>query len=802
MKYTDIIKGINALLDGEMLTESQLLVHLDAVIDDINEALSSVYPNFTDTRNIPGFNGEYTHFPDRYVRGVVILGAAYKYYLTEEEGEMVAGDYGQRYQAALFVMKRDFMENVPGVFRDNTRGHFTAPYGASCVDPGDETSGYFGATAWVPNVFQGPEGPRGPRGFQGPQGPIGLTGLRGDQGIQGIQGVKGDKGDQGIQGIQGIQGLTGASIVEADFVDDDIVFTKDDNTTVVLSDAKIILKGEPGIDGVNGQDGQDGINGIDGQDGANFTILGSYLTLLALQTAHPTGEAGDAWAVGILGEQDIYLWDTNLLEWVNIGGFSPAEDISELTDTTNILGNRTYTENNYVTNLESLTSSIDALDIAVGGLELTADNVSIDDVGDYYTSLDVEGALQEVGEALDNLSAEASAISIEDVGAYYTSDNVEGALQEIGLDIIKAEDELLTAPIPRDADTLEGNSASYFAPQATTYTKTEVNNELSTRKLKNWIINGGFDVWQRGTSQTTSGYGSDDRWQNTNTGSTKTTSRQAFVVGQTEVTNNPTYFSRTVVSSVTGVSNLAFKAQRIEDVSKLAGKTVSLSFWAKADANKNITVEFRQDFGTGGSATVTSLGVQKFALTTSWQKFTKVVEIPSVSGKTIGADNYIQLTFWFDAGSNFNARTDSLGQQSGTFDIANVSLVEGSTPQEWQTEAYADVLRECQRYYVRYQSLTGTYSFCFAFPNSATAFSAIITLGLTLRTKPTSVEFNNIQIYSGTSGLTVSTIVLSSGGGADYVEISGTNSTGLTQYRPSALYATNTSGFLAFNAEL
>lgn len=223
------------------------------------------------------------------------------------------------------------------------------------------------------------------------------------------------------------------------------------------------------------------------------------------------------------------------------------------------------------------------------------------------------------------------------------------------------------------------------------------NIEINSSNKEDMIINGGFDIWQRGTSQTISGYGSDDRWYNESATSNKTHSRQAFAVGQTEVPNNPTYFSRTAVTSVAG--GYCVKTQRIEDVAKLSGKTMTLSFWAKADGNKKLCVEFMQQFGTGGSTGVGTIQPTTCNLTTTWKRFTVTVTLPSVSGKTIGAGNYTAVYFWFDAGTAYNARTNSIGQQTGTFDIANVTFVEGKTPKEWQPENLATLMTKCQRYY-------------------------------------------------------------------------------------------------------
>jgi len=222
--------------------------------------------------------------------------------------------------------------------------------------------------------------------------------------------------------------------------------------------------------------------------------------------------------------------------------------------------------------------------------------------------------------------------------------------------------------------------------------------------MRNAIINGNFDIWQRGTSFTGFEYGA-DRWLNVRVGTACTMSRQAFTLGQTDVPGEPTYFCRMAVTSVAGAGNASNLTQRIEDVRTFAGRQVTVSFWAKADAAKPIAIEFAQGFGTGGSPSsqVSGIGVTKVTLSTSWAKYTVTVTLPSISGKTLGSDNNSTLIFRiaFDAGSDFNATTDTLGQQSGTFDIAQVQIEAGPVATPFERRPIGTELALCQRYYIQ-----------------------------------------------------------------------------------------------------
>lgn len=226
--------------------------------------------------------------------------------------------------------------------------------------------------------------------------------------------------------------------------------------------------------------------------------------------------------------------------------------------------------------------------------------------------------------------------------------------------------------------------------------------------FRNKVINGDFEVAKRSTS-VVAGAGFKyvtDRWARVGAGSTLAYAQQEFAAGITTPPGNPRYYGRFTVASVAGATNYAAIYHAMEDVRTLSGKTVTVTFYAKADASKNIGFELYQWFGLGGSpsSAITGIGAQQCALTTSWQRFDILVAVPSISGKTRGTDgnDHLELVFWFDAGSTFASRASSIGQQSGTFDIAHVSIVEGDARQETDPFSPRHIQQEvalCQRYY-------------------------------------------------------------------------------------------------------
>lgn len=116
MLITNIQKLFNSALAGETLSVKEMLPHLDAAIDGINDKLNTCYPVFSEL-DLTTANAEYSYFPDKYIRTVVIPGAAWHYYVMDEEGLQTAPQYQLDYENGKFIMQRDMLYNIPEEFQ-------------------------------------------------------------------------------------------------------------------------------------------------------------------------------------------------------------------------------------------------------------------------------------------------------------------------------------------------------------------------------------------------------------------------------------------------------------------------------------------------------------------------------------------------------------------------------------------------------------------------------------------------------------------------------------------------------------
>jgi hypothetical protein len=265
--------------------------------------------------------------------------------------------------------------------------------------------------------------------------------------------------------------------------------------------------------------------------------------------------------------------------------------------------------------------------------------------------------------------------------------------------------------------------------------------DLVSAGRKNLIINGGFDVWQRGTS--TNGalanvYGSADRWRfHTRSLSTRNISRQSFTDGQTEVPGNPPYYLRFETSNDSGAIG-AYIMQRIEDVRVGSGGDVTVSFYAKLNSGGGtFTTAFSQQFGSGGSSAV-DVVAGSFAPTSSWQKYSFTISLPSISGKTVGGANYLRLDIRFPVNT------------AATLDISQIQLEVGKNATEFEHRSYGEELALCQRYYVEIGNASSPLAVSVTSRAAATKVMGIH-LPVAMRAVPTVGTTGNVRISKGGS---------------------------------------------------
>jgi hypothetical protein len=383
--------------------------------------------------------------------------------------------------------------------------------------------------------------------------------------------------------------------------------------------------------------------------------------------------------------------------------------------------------------------------------------------------------------------------------------NVEGGIQPT---IVTAKGDLIAAVANASPGRLGiGSDGQLLTADSTAATGLSYQNNFAAGKNK--IINGDFNINQRNFSSGTSYDFGFDRFVNAVGGGTGTAtfSAQTFTPGTAPVAGyEAKNYLRCVTTGQTAAGTFTIFQQNIEDVRTLAGQTATVSFWAKAaSGTPKMFVEFEQGFGSGGSANVT-IG-SSITISTSWTRYSVTLNVPSISGKTIGTSSLLSLLLWVSGGSTFNSRTSSLGIQSNTFDIWGVQVEQGSTATAFQTATgtLQGELAACQRYYWRTTANSSSSTDTFSLPGwaySSTNGNINFQCPVPMRVKPTSVDFANLQ-YMNTSFSQANISAITINAGNNTIIEATITSTSLSSGMIIVVRSNGSAtGFIGFSAEL
>lgn len=408
-----------------------------------------------------------------------------------------------------------------------------------------------------------------------------------------------------------------------------------------------------------------------------------------------------------------------------------------------------------------------------------------------YTSISVTNELQGVTRGAEGFSAKSHSNGV--TIAFPISESHINNLND-ALIIGGSATNLATGVI--DDDTFATASATKLATSESI--KAYVDNSPDSI-YRQAIINGNFDVWQRGTSFSGSGVFTADRWKYGETSATAHTISKQDGTG----VNGSQYCIRVQRNSgetATPVMILDYTLESVDSI-KFRGQKITVSFYARKGANYSATSDILQLKFATGTGTDQAVGAftnevdvpTNFTLTTDWQKFTFTTS--AVIGSTI---SQLGLRFLFNP-------TGTAGV-ADYFEMTQVQLCAGEVALPFMPKSYEEELRACMRYYwVVINGSSSVTGFNGYVRTANSVFVAQIQHPVQMRIAPT-LEVNSTTDFSLSIGDldTTSTNISITGSQSSpqksrlTVSFSATISSGLA----GEVYGASANTRLSFNAEL
>ena len=295
---------------------------------------------------------------------------------------------------------------------------------------------------------------------------------------------------------------------------------------------------------------------------------------------------------------------------------------------------------------------------------------------------------------------------------------------------------------------------------------------LSNRNL---VINGAFQIAQRGATSTANGYKTVDRWQAIYGGSIGGTQSQASLTSGTPYDEGFRKAFKVAVNTASNAANDYLQMQttlEAQDVAQSGWKyedpshSLTCSFWVKSSLAGTYNVQYRAmdlgDFYFNRAFTVTA---------NTWTKVThtipghaslvfnndngeglKIVIVQHYG--TQHTDNSVSNNTWFalSGGKYFPDYAQNFGNTANaTFEITGVQLEVGSKSTAFEHRSYGDELARCSRYFC-----TLKWSLCNPIYNIAYRIIAPAPV-MEMRANPSVAYFNpangtSNQTYEHSSG--------------------------------------------------
>ena len=353
-----------------------------------------------------------------------------------------------------------------------------------------------------------------------------------------------------------------------------------------------------------------------------------------------------------------------------------------------------------------------------------------------------------------------------------------------------------------------------------------ITNNLSNRNL---IINGAMQVAQRGTSSTSTGYASVDRFNlyHANTGVTITQSQESLASSDTPYTLGFRKFFKIALASA-GTANANAEiglTQHLEaqDVANsgwnLTSSTsnITLSFWFRCSTNQTFYAYLRTRDGTNYN--------YPFSFTASgnnaWTKITKTIsgnsnlQIDNNNERGLsvnfipfyGTDltNNLSVDQWsaYDTANRMPDMASTwLTAGASTFDVTGVQLEVSDHATDFEHRTFDEMLQLCFRYCQVYDAVDGQYTrFAFASASDASTIRIIFPLQREMRVKP-SVAFSDAFECPGVGSFNINNVTIESNTAGRKTVCLHQGSVGVTAYQAFQFNSASTSAKITFSSEL